>query len=167
MHHLTLVVYMLLEEEDVYKHIKSNKTGPILFKSKILRFNLLQYTASIWVCLLFTRVTTGQRSFAEGLHICRESNIGRSAKNPLPRASAWQSLALGKSSFVESSTLGTNRTSAKPQLCKRPTYAVIFAESQLLGSRQNIFLYREPQPRLSAKKNSDFCSHFFCGALLQ
>jgi hypothetical protein len=98
---------------------------------------------------------TGQRSFAEGLHICRESNIGRSAKNPLPRASARQSLALGKSWFAESSTLSTNRTSAKPQLHKRPTYAIIFAESWLLGSRQNIKFFL------------DFCSYFFYGALLQ
>jgi hypothetical protein len=111
--------------------------------------------------------TTGQRSLAEGLPLCRESNIGRSAKNPLPRASARQRLALGKASFAESSTLGTNRTSAKPQPRKRPTYAVIFAESQLLGSWQNIFLCREHQPRLSAKKNSDFCSQIFCAALLQ
>jgi hypothetical protein len=85
-------------------------------------------------------ITTGHRSFAKGLQLCRESNIGRSAKDPLPRASARQILALGKVSFAESLTLRTNRTSAKPQLCTRSTYAVIFAESRLLGSRRNIFL---------------------------
>jgi hypothetical protein len=83
-------------------------------------------------------------------------------------------LALGKARFAESSTLGkerlsantfyaegsalgTNRPLAKPQLRKRPMYAVIFAESQLLGSRQIVFLFffflrREPQPKLSVKR---------------
>jgi hypothetical protein len=50
---------------------------------------------------------------------------------------ARQRLALGKTSFAESSTLGTNRTSAKPQPRKRPTYAR--------------HLCREPAVSLSAK----------------
>jgi hypothetical protein len=74
---------------------------------------------------------------------------------------AQQRLALGKASFAESSTLGTNRTSAKPEPHKRPTYAVIFAESLLLGSWQNIFLCREPQPRLSTIFFWIFAPKFF------
>jgi hypothetical protein len=79
----------------------------------------------------------------------------------LPRASARQRLALGKANFAESSTLSTNRTSAKPQPHKRLTYAVIFAKSLLLGSRQNIFLCREPQLRLSAIFFLIFAFKFF------
>jgi hypothetical protein len=75
----------------------------------------------------FTRchLYTGHRSFAEGLYLCRESNIGRSAKNPLPRVCARQRIlcresVLGKDRlsanpiFAESSTLGKDWLSAKP-----------------------------------------------------
>jgi hypothetical protein len=48
-------------------------------------------------------------------------------------------MALGNTFYAEGSALGTNRLSAKPQLRKRPMYAVIFAESQ---------------PKLSAKRLS-------------
>jgi hypothetical protein len=86
---------------------------------------------------VFRADTTGQRALSRA-YLFAESQISGARQRIL-----CQEPALGKASFAESSTFGTNRTSAKPQPHKRPTYAVIFAESLLLGSRQNIFLCRE------------------------
>jgi hypothetical protein len=59
------------------------------------------------------------------------------------------------------------KISAKPQPHKRHPYAVIFAESLLLGSRQNIFF---AESRIQGSRHIfflDFWSQIFCAALLQ
>jgi hypothetical protein len=89
----------------------------------------------------------GKESFAESLH---SAKIGSRQRQALPRA-----------------RLSVNKKSRQSlNAHKRHPYAVIFAESLLLGSRQNIF-FAESLSQGSRQFFFDFWSQIFCAALLQ
>jgi hypothetical protein len=97
--------------------------------------------------------------------LCREPALGKDRL--LAKPSFAESSTLGKDwlsakpNFAESSTLGKQKISAKPQPHKCPPYAVIFAESLLLGSRQNIFFAESLSQGSRQIFFLDFCSLIF------
>jgi hypothetical protein len=104
--------------------------------------------------------------------LCRAPNIGLSAKigsrqrQALPRARLSANIGSRQRQTLPRARLSVNkksRQSLNPH--KRHPYAVIFAESLLLGSRQNIF-FAESLSQGSRQFFLDFWSQIFCAALV-
>jgi hypothetical protein len=87
--------------------------------------------------LKLASLTTGNRASVEGPRLCRESKVGPSTKQPLPRADCRQRWTVGETLFAKGRAIGKDRPSAKYNLYRGPALGKIGPSAKYEG-RQTV-----------------------------